>query len=178
MEITSRELDANLILIIFSLKKNFNVFLGDSSTYRHLLKKKMLIPGIVLTKSVTHGEKKSNLHNKFKSQGFILTSIDHEHGVLDNLDYKNFFIKSRIEKKELEKFDAFFCWGDYDYKNLIKSEIEECFYHKNLKVRDEEFRDLNSTSENICVVIYQKLRKHLSNNLDLKITLSETLKTL
>ena len=120
MEITSRELDANLILIIFSLKKNFNVFLGDSSTYRHLLKKKMLIPGVVLTKSVTHGEKKSNLHNKFKSQGFILTSIDHEHGVLDNLDYKNFFIKSRIEKKELEKFDAFFCWGDYDYKNLIK----------------------------------------------------------
>ncbi|WP_366517377.1 6-carboxytetrahydropterin synthase [uncultured Polaribacter sp.] len=60
----------------------------------------------------------------------------------------------------------------------MKSEIEECFYHKNLKVRDEEFRDLNSTSENICVVIYQKLRKHLSNNLDLKITLSETLKTL
>ena len=39
MEITSRELDANLILIIFSLKKNFNVFLGDSSTYRYLLKK-------------------------------------------------------------------------------------------------------------------------------------------
>ncbi|KGL60624.1 6-pyruvoyl tetrahydrobiopterin synthase [Polaribacter sp. Hel1_33_49] len=37
---------------------------------------------------------------------------------------------------------------------------------------------MNSTSENICVVIYQKLRKHLSNNLDLKITLSETLKTL
>ena len=120
MEITSRELDANLILIIFSLKKNFNVFLGDSSTYRYLLKKNMLLPGIVLTKSVTHGKKKSDLHNKFKSQGFILTSIDHEHGVLDSLDYKNFFIKSRIEKKELEKFDAFFCWGDYDYKNLIK----------------------------------------------------------
>jgi len=121
MEITSRELDANLILIIFSLKKNFNVLLGDSSTFRFLLKKKMLLPGIVLTKSITHGKKKSELHDEFKSQGFILTSIDHEHGVLDSLEiYKNFFIKSRVDKKELEKFDAFFCWGDYDYKNLIK----------------------------------------------------------
>ena len=121
MEITSRELDANLILIIFLLKKNFNVFLGDSSTYKLLLKKKLLSPGIVLTKSVTHGKKKSDLHNDFKSQGFILTSIDHEHGVLDNLNYKNFFIKSRIDKKELEKFDAFFCWGNYDYKNLVEN---------------------------------------------------------
>ena len=121
MEITSRELDANLILIIFSLKKKFNVFFGDSSTYKILLKKKLLSPGIVLTKSVTHGKKKSDLHNDFKSQGFILTSIDHEHGVLDNLNYKNFFIKSRIDKKELEKFDAFFCWGKYDYKNLVEN---------------------------------------------------------
>ena len=63
-------------------------------------------------------------------------------------------------------------------KNLIKSEIEECFDHKNLNVEVEEFQDLNPTAENICVVTYQKLRKHLSNNLDLKITLSETLKTL
>ena len=120
MEITTRELQANLILTIFSLKKNFNVFLGDSSTYKKLLKKKLLSPGIVLTKSVTHGLRKSNIHNLFKSQGFILTSIDHEHGVLDNLNYKKFFIKSRIEKKELEKFDAFFCWGQHDYKNLTE----------------------------------------------------------
>ena len=120
MEITTRELQANLILTIFSLKKNFNVFLGDLSTYKKLLKKKLLSPGIVLTKSVTHGLRKSNIHNLFKSQGFILTSIDHEHGVLDNLNYKKFFIKSRIEKKELEKFDAFFCWGQHDYKNLTE----------------------------------------------------------
>ena len=40
MEIATRELDANLILILFSLKKEFNVFIGDSSTYRFLLNKK------------------------------------------------------------------------------------------------------------------------------------------
>jgi 6-pyruvoyltetrahydropterin/6-carboxytetrahydropterin synthase len=37
-----------------------------------------------------------------------------------------------------------------------------------------EFINLNPTAENISVVIYDKLRKHLPNNLDLKITLYET----
>ncbi len=59
-------------------------------------------------------------------------------------------------------------------KNLIKSEIEECFDHKNLNVEVEEFKDLNPTAENICVVTYDKLRKHLPDNLDLEITLYET----
>ena len=48
------------------------------------------------------------------------------------------------------------------------------YVHKNLNVEVEEFQDLNPTAENICVVTYQKLRKHLPNNLDLKITLYET----
>lgn len=121
MEIATRELDANLILILFSLKKKFNIFVGDSSTYRFLLSKKFLQPGIVLTKSVTHGEHKSKLHSAFKAQGFILTTIDHEHGVLDDLDYKKYFIKSRIAEKELTKFDALFCWGNYDYEKLQKA---------------------------------------------------------
>jgi surface carbohydrate biosynthesis protein len=120
MEIAARELDCNLILALFSLKKRFNVFIGDSFTYRYLLKKKLLNPGIVLTKSVTHGEAKSKLHDLFKSQDFKLTAIDHEHGLLDELNYKKYFIKSRIDKNEFKKFDAFFCWGNYDYKNLRK----------------------------------------------------------
>ena len=59
-------------------------------------------------------------------------------------------------------------------KNLIKSEIEECFDHKNLNIEVPEFMELNPTAENICVVTYNKLRKHLPSNLDLKITLYET----
>tara|TARA_R110001632_G_scaffold10559_5_gene39031 strand:+ start:1390 stop:1803 length:414 start_codon:yes stop_codon:yes gene_type:complete len=59
-------------------------------------------------------------------------------------------------------------------KNLIKSEIEDAFDHKNLNVQVEEFKTLNPTAENICVVSYQKLRKHLPNSLDLEITLYET----
>jgi 6-pyruvoyltetrahydropterin/6-carboxytetrahydropterin synthase len=57
---------------------------------------------------------------------------------------------------------------------LIKSEVEESFDHKNLNMEVPEFINLNPTAENISVVIYDKLRKHLPNNLDLKITLYET----
>ena len=59
-------------------------------------------------------------------------------------------------------------------KNIIKSEIEDCFDHKNLNIEVPEFSDLNPTAENICVVTYDKLRKLLPSNLDLKITLYET----
>lgn len=59
-------------------------------------------------------------------------------------------------------------------RQLIKSEIEEAFDHKNLNLDVEEFVDLNPTAENISVVIYQKLRKHIPSDLDMKITLYET----
>jgi 6-pyruvoyltetrahydropterin/6-carboxytetrahydropterin synthase len=59
-------------------------------------------------------------------------------------------------------------------KNLIKVEIEKAFDHKNLNIEVPEFKELNPTAENIAVVIYNKLRKHLPQNLDLKITLYET----
>jgi len=58
--------------------------------------------------------------------------------------------------------------------DLIKSEIENSFDHKNLNVEVEEFKNLNPTAENIAVVIYDKLRNHIPTHLDLKVTLYET----
>ena len=59
-------------------------------------------------------------------------------------------------------------------RDLIRTEIEDAFDHKNLNVEVEEFKTLNPTAENICVVSYQKLRKHLPDSLDLEVTLYET----
>ena len=59
-------------------------------------------------------------------------------------------------------------------KRLIRSEIEDAFDHKNLNIQVEEFKTLNPTAENICVVSYNKLRKNLPSSLDLEITLYET----
>ena len=58
--------------------------------------------------------------------------------------------------------------------DLIKDEILNAFDHKNLNLDVPEFEDLNPTAENIAIVIYEKLRKKLANDLSLKIRLYET----
>jgi len=59
-------------------------------------------------------------------------------------------------------------------KALIENEIEEKFDHKNLNEEVIEFKTLNPTAENIAVVIWDKLRAKIDNNLELSVTLYET----
>lgn len=58
--------------------------------------------------------------------------------------------------------------------NLIRLEVEDRFDHKNLNVDTEEFRSLNPTAENICVVIWNILRAQLPAQYDLQVRLYET----
>lgn len=59
-------------------------------------------------------------------------------------------------------------------KDLIFSEIETEFDHKNLNVEVPEFKEMNPTAENISVVIWNKLKAKLPQNLELSVTLYET----
>jgi len=59
-------------------------------------------------------------------------------------------------------------------KDLIKSEIEDTFDHKNLNIDVPEFKNLNPTAENIIVVIYNKLIEHLKVDHLLEVILYET----
>lgn len=59
-------------------------------------------------------------------------------------------------------------------KDLIYSEIETAFDHRNLNIEVPEFKDLNPTAENIAVVIWNKLKPNLNPDLDLSVTLYET----
>ncbi|MDX1277832.1 6-carboxytetrahydropterin synthase [Oceanihabitans sediminis] len=61
-----------------------------------------------------------------------------------------------------------------DLKDIIKTEVEDAFDHKNLNVEVPEFKDLNPTAENIVVVIYNKIKKQLASQLELEVTLYET----
>ncbi|WP_298533127.1 6-carboxytetrahydropterin synthase [uncultured Algibacter sp.] len=61
-----------------------------------------------------------------------------------------------------------------ELKDIIKSEVEEAFDHKNLNVDVPEFKTLNPTAENIAVVIYNKIKPHIEQDLELEITLYET----
>ena len=58
--------------------------------------------------------------------------------------------------------------------DLIRDKIEHRFDHKNLNLDTEEFRNLNPTAENICVVIWNISRQHLPEIYDLQVRLYET----
>ncbi|MBD3637816.1 MAG: 6-carboxytetrahydropterin synthase [Crocinitomicaceae bacterium] len=59
-------------------------------------------------------------------------------------------------------------------KKIIEEEVEDRFDHKNLNLDTEEFKNLNPTAENICVVIWMLIRAQLDEKLDLKVRLYET----
>lgn len=58
--------------------------------------------------------------------------------------------------------------------DLIRSEVEERFDHKNLNLDTEEFKKRNPTAENIAVVIWGILRAKIGKHLELGIRLYET----
>lgn len=58
--------------------------------------------------------------------------------------------------------------------DLIKSEIEEAFDHKNLNLDVIEFKNLIPTAEHIAVVIWQKLKPFIAKDNDLEVVLYET----
>ena len=58
--------------------------------------------------------------------------------------------------------------------DILKQEIIEKFDHKNLNLDVIEFRDLNPTSENIAIVIYNILKARIDTKYELKIMLYET----
>ena len=59
-------------------------------------------------------------------------------------------------------------------KDLIRANIIERFDHRNLNMDVEEFSGMNPTAENIAVVIWNILRKHIEASLKLNVTLYET----
>lgn len=61
-----------------------------------------------------------------------------------------------------------------DLKEIIKTEVDEPFDHKNLNEEVVEFKNLNPTAENIAVVIWNKLRPHIDSKHNLSVTLYET----
>lgn len=59
-------------------------------------------------------------------------------------------------------------------KNLIRQHIIERFDHRNLNLDVDDFKNLIPTAENIAVVIWNILRKHIDRSLQLQVLLYET----
>ena len=58
--------------------------------------------------------------------------------------------------------------------DIIKYEVTERYDHRNLNLDVPEFKELNPTAENIAVVIWNRLRPEIEQNLELSVTLYET----
>jgi 6-pyruvoyltetrahydropterin/6-carboxytetrahydropterin synthase len=58
--------------------------------------------------------------------------------------------------------------------DIIKEHVLNRFDHKNLNLDVPEFKSLNPSAENIAIVIYDILKKYISPDKALKITLYET----
>ena len=58
--------------------------------------------------------------------------------------------------------------------DLIKEKVLDRFDHKNLNLDTEEFKNLNPTAENICIVIYDLLRPHIPAENEIQVRLYET----
>ena len=64
-EFFKREFLSNLLLSVVGAKKDLNIYIGTNNVFNILHKKKLILPGIFHTKSLSHGAKKTNLHKKF-----------------------------------------------------------------------------------------------------------------
>jgi 6-pyruvoyltetrahydropterin/6-carboxytetrahydropterin synthase len=58
--------------------------------------------------------------------------------------------------------------------DIINEEVLQKFDHKNLNLDTQEFKNLNPTAENICITIYDLLKKRIDKKFDLQIRLYET----
>lgn len=61
-----------------------------------------------------------------------------------------------------------------DLKDIIKSEIENILDHKNLNLDIDYFKKVVPTAENICIFIWDILRRKIESKKDLEVTLYET----
>ena len=59
-------------------------------------------------------------------------------------------------------------------RKIIEVEVEDYLDHKNLNLDIEYFKTVNPTAENIVVLIWNRIRAKLDNDLQLKVTLYET----
>ncbi|XLS28231.1 6-pyruvoyl trahydropterin synthase family protein [Flavobacteriaceae bacterium M23B6Z8] len=102
-------------------------------------------------------EKNKNVFGKCSNPNYHGHNYELIVGVTGEIDPETGFV---MDMKEL--------------KDLIKEHVEDSFDHKNLNVEVPEFNSLNPTAENIAVVIWNKLRKHISSKLALEVVLYET----
>jgi len=116
IEISLRELDANLLLATLAASRGHDVLVSDVSGIESGLQKGLIAPGIFHTKSLSPNNGKIDRHQKFVDNGFAITSNDQE-ASLQSYGYDE-FSKTRYSDKTIEQASAIFGWGPEDVETL------------------------------------------------------------
>lgn len=119
VEVSLRELDSKLLLATLAAAKGHQVIVSDLSEINRGLKRKLLMPGIFHTKSLTPNDKKLALHKEMINKGFVITSIDEEAGLSDQ-GYDE-MARERYSNESIEQSSAVFGWGQEDTETLQKT---------------------------------------------------------
>lgn len=114
IEVLSREIEGRLWLALTAAERGHHVLLGD---FLSLLSHRLwLPPGVFHDKSLTPSEGKLTHHRRLVEAGFLVTSQDEEHGLLQP-DY-SLHAAARFSRESLEGAARAFMWGPHDAQAL------------------------------------------------------------
>ena len=114
IEILNRELHSKLLIAMESASRGMDVYLGRLKPY---LMKGFFVPGIILDKSITPSPNRLKEMEYCKKKNFIYTSLDEEVGLINK---NNDYLTERYSNQSLKLVDKVFCWGSFDFNNLVK----------------------------------------------------------
>ena len=117
IEMFHREINSVLNLMNEAIRSGFIVIVGDRQSFLKIIDS--LPKGILFYKSASIVDE--FYYNAFFKRGHKCVCLDAEGLVVHN--FKNFFFKNRLTKKNLEKLEYYFCAGSYQKKiasNLFK----------------------------------------------------------
>jgi surface carbohydrate biosynthesis protein len=117
-EISVRELDSKLLIGVLAASRGHQVLISSSEILEKGQRRKILVPGIFHTKSLTPTNSKVKRHQSMIDNNFLVTSIDEEGGLLD-YGYEN-YAKFRYSDLTLQQCSAIFTWGSEDVETLKK----------------------------------------------------------
>lgn len=115
-----------------------------------------------------------NAAHRLHNEAWSVSENERVFGKCNNPNYHGHNYELIVQVSGFPHPDTGFVMDTKILSELIKKYVLDKFDHKNLNVDTEEFKHLNPSAENIAIVIYQILRPHIEQQLDLKIRLYET----
>ena len=96
------------------------------------------------------------------------------YGLCNNANYHRHNYELEVKLTGDVDPDTGYVYDMKDLADLIKSEVEDRFDHKNLNLDTVEFKELVPSSEHMVYVIYNILRSKIEDRFELSVKLWET----